>query len=89
MQIEPAFLPGLNGLRAGQDILVLTWLHEARRDVLAVHPRDDQTQPKAGVFATRSADRPNPIGLHPVRLPSIEAVDGTPVIDIKPLLARR
>ena len=100
LQIEPAFLPGLDGLRAGQDILVLTWLHEARRDVLAVHPRDDRTQPLAGVFATRSADRPNPIGLHPVKLLSIEAggslhvqgleaIDGTPVIDIKPVLARR
>ena len=99
LQIEPAFLPGLDGLRAGQDILVLTWLHEARRDVLAVHPRDDLTQPLAGVFATRSADRPNPIGLHPVKLLSIEAdgslhvqgleaIDGTPVIDIKPALAK-
>jgi tRNA-Thr(GGU) m(6)t(6)A37 methyltransferase TsaA len=99
LQIEPAFLPGLDGLRAGQDILVLTWLHEARRDVLAVHPRDDLTQPLAGVFATRSADRPNPIGLHPVKLLSIEpdgslhvqgleAIDGTPVIDIKPVLAK-
>ena len=97
LQIEPAFLPGLEGLRAGQDILVLTWLHEARRYVLAVHPRDDLTQPLAGVFATRSADRPNPIGLHPVKVLSIEAdgslhvqgleaIDGTPVIDIKPVL---
>jgi tRNA-Thr(GGU) m(6)t(6)A37 methyltransferase TsaA len=97
LQIEPAFLPGLDGLRAGQDILVLTWLHEARRDVLAVHPRDDLTQPLAGVFATRSPDRPNPVGLHPVKVLSIEAdgslhvqgleaIDGTPVIDIKPLL---
>jgi tRNA-Thr(GGU) m(6)t(6)A37 methyltransferase TsaA len=99
LQIEPAFLPGLDGLRAGQDILVLTWLHEARRDVLAVHPRDDLTQPLAGVFATRSPDRPNPIGLHPVKVLSIEAdgslhvqgleaIDGTPVIDIKPVLTR-
>lgn len=99
LQIEPAFLPGLDGIRAGQDILVLTWLHEARRDVLAVHPRDDQTQPLAGVFATRSSDRPNPIGLHRVRVLTIdaggslhvqglEAIDGTPVIDIKPVLAQ-
>jgi tRNA-Thr(GGU) m(6)t(6)A37 methyltransferase TsaA len=97
LQIEPAFLAGLDGLRAGQDILVFTWLHEARRDVLAVHPRDDLTQPLAGVFATRSQDRPNPIGLHPVKVLSIEAdgslhvqgleaIDGTPVIDIKPVL---
>jgi tRNA-Thr(GGU) m(6)t(6)A37 methyltransferase TsaA len=99
LQIEPAFLPGLDGIRAGQDILVLTWLHEARRDVLAVHPRDDRTQPLAGVFATRSPDRPNPIGLHRVRVLTIEAggllhvqgleaIDGTPVIDIKPVLFR-
>jgi len=64
LQIEPAFLPGLDGIRAGQDILILTWLHEAQRDVLAVHPRDDQAQPLTGVFSTRSPDRPNPIGLH-------------------------
>ena len=99
LQIEPAFLPALDGLRAGQDILVLTWLHEARRDVLAVHPRDDLTQPLAGVFATRSPDRPNPIGLHRVKLLTIEpggslqvqaleAIEGTPVIDIKPVLAQ-
>ena len=98
LRIEPAFLPGLDGLRAGQDILVFTWLHQARRDVLAVHPRDDVTQPLAGVFATRSQDRPNPIGLHPVKVLSIEAdgslhvqgleaIDGTPVIDIKPVLS--
>jgi tRNA-Thr(GGU) m(6)t(6)A37 methyltransferase TsaA len=83
----------------GQDILLLTWLHEARRDVLAVHPRDDRTQPLSGVFATRSQDRPNPIGVHRVRLLAIEAdgsllvqgleaIDGTPILDIKPALAR-
>ena len=98
LQIEPAFLAGLDGVRAGQDILVFTWLHQARRDVLAVHPRDDVAQPLAGVFATRSQDRPNPIGLHPVKVLSIEAdgslhvqgleaIDGTPVIDIKPVLS--
>jgi tRNA-Thr(GGU) m(6)t(6)A37 methyltransferase TsaA len=97
LRIEPAFLPGLEGIRVGQDILILTWLHEARRDVLAVHPRDDLTQPLAGVFATRSPDRPNPIGLHQVkvlaiegdgslRVQGLEAIDGTPVIDIKPML---
>lgn len=97
LQIEPAFRPGLDGLAVGQDILILTWLHEAQRDVLAVHPRDDETQPLTGVFATRSADRPNPIGVHRVRLLAIEsdgwlhvdrleAIDGTPVIDIKPVL---
>jgi L-fuculose-phosphate aldolase len=99
LQIEPAFLPGLDGIRAGQNILILTWLHEVERDVLAVHPRDDQTQPLAGVFATRSPDRPNPIGLHRVRvlameeggslhIQGLEAIDGTPAIDIKPVLVQ-
>jgi tRNA-Thr(GGU) m(6)t(6)A37 methyltransferase TsaA len=97
LQIEPAFLRGLDGLEAGQDILILTWLHQAERDVLAVHPRDDPSRPLTGVFATRSSDRPNPIGLHRVRVLAIEdggllrvkgleAIDGTPVIDIKPIL---
>jgi tRNA-Thr(GGU) m(6)t(6)A37 methyltransferase TsaA len=98
IQVEPRFLPGLDRLAPGQDLLILTWLHESRRDVLAVHPRDDPSQPLTGVFATRSEDRPNPIGLHPVRLVAIEsggalhvsgleAIDGTPVVDIKPALA--
>jgi tRNA-Thr(GGU) m(6)t(6)A37 methyltransferase TsaA len=98
VEIEPAFLPGLARLAAGRDLLLLTWLHQSRRDVLAVHPRDDPSQPLTGVFATRSQDRPNPIGLHRVRLLAIEgdmlhvsgleAIDGTPVIDIKPALAK-
>ena len=99
VRIERPFVSGLEGLRVGQDILLLTWLHEARRDVLAVHPRDDRTQPLSGVFATRSQDRPNPIGVHRVRLLAIEAdgsllvqgleaIDGTPILDIKPALAR-
>jgi tRNA-Thr(GGU) m(6)t(6)A37 methyltransferase TsaA len=99
VQIEPAFLPGLDGIGAGQQILVLTWLHEAQRDVLAVHPRDDPTRPLAGVFATRSADRPNPIGVHRVKVLAVEsggvllvegleAIDGTPVLDVKPALPR-
>ncbi len=98
IRIEPEFLPAIDRLAVGQDLLVLTWLHEARRDVLAVHPRSDPNQALAGVFATRSPDRPNPIGLHRVRLLAIEdgrvlvvgpleAIDGTPVIDIKPALA--
>jgi tRNA-Thr(GGU) m(6)t(6)A37 methyltransferase TsaA len=98
IQVEPRFLPGLDRLAPGQDLLILTWLHESRREVLAVHPRDDPSQPLTGVFATRSEDRPNPIGLHPVRLVAIEsggvlhvtgleAIDGTPVVDIKPALA--
>jgi tRNA-Thr(GGU) m(6)t(6)A37 methyltransferase TsaA len=99
IQLEPGFVPGLDRLAVGQELLILTWLHQARRDVLAVHPRDDRSQPLTGVFATRSADRPNPIGLHRVRLLAVEggggvlhvdrpeAIDGTPVLDIKPALA--
>jgi tRNA-Thr(GGU) m(6)t(6)A37 methyltransferase TsaA len=67
IQIEPDFLTALDGIEAGQDLLVLTWLHQAKRDVLAVHPRDDLRRPLTGVFATRSADRPNPVGLHRVK----------------------
>ena len=87
---------GLRGLRAGDEIVVITWFHRARRDVLQVHPRDDARNPLTGVFATRSADRPNALGLHPVvvraisgrrlRVGPIEAIDGTPVVDIKPAL---
>ncbi len=93
---EPDVVDGLRELRAGDRVIVLTWLDRARRDVLRVHPRDDVAQPEQGVFSTRSADRPNPIGLHPVvvlevdgprlRVRSLEAVDGTPVIDLKPEL---
>ena len=93
---EPDVFDGLQDLRPGDWVIVLTWLDRARRDVLRVHPRDDLARPEQGVFSTRSADRPNPIGLHPVeivsadglrlRVRSLEAVDGTPVIDVKPLL---
>jgi len=97
IQIEPDFLTALDGIEAGQDLLVLTWLHQAKRDVLAVHPREDLRRPLTGVFATRSADRPNPVGLHRVKVLKIdrsgqlevqdlEAIDGTPVIDLKPVL---
>jgi len=96
---EPAVVPGLDDIRAGDEIIVLTWLDRARRDVLRVHPRDDMTRPEQGVFSTRSADRPNPIGLHEVvvvaiegariKVRSLEALDGTPVVDLKPLLRRR
>ena len=95
--LEPTVLDGLQGLRAGAWVVVLTWLHRARRDVLRVHPRDDPANPLQGVFTTRSADRPNPIGLHEVevvsidgpkvRVRSLEAVDGTPIVDVKPVLA--
>ncbi len=88
---------GLDRLRAGDDIIVITWLHRAKRDVLKVYPRSDRSNPLTGVFATRSPDRPNPLGLHRVtvreiiknrlRIGPIEAIDGTPVVDIKPVLA--
>jgi len=86
---------GLDGIAAGDELLVLTWLHRASRDVLRVHPRDDLTRPEQGVFATRSSDRPNPIGLHRVevvqvdgvrvRVRDLEALDGTPIVDVKPV----
>ena len=85
----------LDGLAVGDEIIVLTWLHRAHREVLRVHPRSNPNRPLTGVFATRSPDRPNPIGLHQVtirklekkrlRIGPIEAIDGTPVIDIKPI----
>ncbi len=97
--LEPDVAAGLDGLRPGDEIIVLTWLHRARRDVLRVHPRDDPSNPERGVFTTRSADRPNPIGLHHVevaaidgarvRVRGLEAVDGTPVVDLKPVLRPR
>ncbi len=87
---------GLGDLRPGTDVIVLTWLDRARRDVLRVHPRGDPANPEQGVFSTRSPDRPNPIGLHRVRILSIEgrriyvrnleALDGTPIMDVKPVL---
>lgn len=95
LEVSPLMAKGLHGLAVGDDIIVVTWLHLARRDVLKVHPRSDQTRPLTGVFATRSPDRPNPLGLHPVtvrevgknrlRIGPIEAIDGTPVVDIKPV----
>jgi tRNA-Thr(GGU) m(6)t(6)A37 methyltransferase TsaA len=91
--LEPGVLDALDGLAAGDEVIVLTWLHLAGRDVLRVHPRDDPANPVRGVFSTRSQDRPNPIGLHRVRVllvegarlrvSDLEAVDGTPVVDIK------
>jgi tRNA-Thr(GGU) m(6)t(6)A37 methyltransferase TsaA len=94
--LESDVLAGLDGLSAGDRLIVLTWLDRAERDVLRVHPRDDPSNPMRGVFGTRSADRPNPIGLHEVEVISIEgermrvrpleALDGTPVLDLKPVL---
>jgi tRNA-Thr(GGU) m(6)t(6)A37 methyltransferase TsaA len=92
----PDFADALEGIAAGDDLLVLTWLDRAQRDVLRVHPRDDLSRPLAGVFTTRSSDRPNPIGLHRVtvvavdglrmRVRDLEALDGTPILDVKPPL---
>jgi tRNA-Thr(GGU) m(6)t(6)A37 methyltransferase TsaA len=83
-------------VQPGDDLLVLTWLHEARRDVLRVHPRGDASRAEQGVFSTRSPDRPNPIGLHRVEVVAVEdtrvlvrhleAIDGTPIVDVKPVL---
>jgi tRNA-Thr(GGU) m(6)t(6)A37 methyltransferase TsaA len=96
IDIEPQFEQALHLLTEGDDVIVLTWLDRARRDVLQVHPRGDRTTPLTGVFATRSPDRPNPIGLHRVRVIArdgcrlrvgpLEAIDGTPIVDIKPVL---
>jgi tRNA-Thr(GGU) m(6)t(6)A37 methyltransferase TsaA len=93
---ERDVLTGLEGLRAGDRLIVLTWLDRADRSVLKVHPRDDPANPMRGVFGTRSADRPNPVGLHEVEVVSIEgermhvrpleALDGTPIVDLKPAL---
>jgi tRNA-Thr(GGU) m(6)t(6)A37 methyltransferase TsaA len=93
---EPTVLPAVGGLRVGDEIVVLTWLHLAQRDVLSVHPRSDASRPAQGVFSTRSPDRPNPIGLHQVeitaierdrlRVRNLEAIAGTPVVDVKPVL---
>ncbi|HET9500169.1 MAG TPA: tRNA (N6-threonylcarbamoyladenosine(37)-N6)-methyltransferase TrmO [Marmoricola sp.] len=92
--LEPEYVAALAGIEAGQRLVVLTWLDRADRGVLRTHPRGDTSRPPAGVFATRSPDRPNPIGLHAVhvvavagntiRVAHLEALDGTPVLDLKP-----
>ena len=94
--MKPFAALALDGLAIGDDVIVITWLHQAKREVLKVHPRSDPRRRLTGVFATRSPDRPNPLGLHRVtvrevakdrlRIGPIEAIDGTPVVDIKPLL---
>ena len=96
ISIDEAFRDAARDLEPGSEVLVLTWLDRADRNTLVVHPRDDPANPERGVFSTRSADRPNPIGLHHVEILAIdgtrlhvrnlEAVDGTPVVDIKPVL---
>ena len=93
---EEGVREGLHDLQVGTDVIVLTWLDRAHRDVLAVHPRDDPARPVTGVFSTRSPDRPNPVGLHRVailsidgtrvRVRNLEALDGTPIVDVKPVL---
>ena len=98
IEVFPRFADAVRGLHPGDEVLVVTWLHRARRDVLRVHPRSDRRAPMAGVFATRSPDRPNPLGLHRatvrevedsrLRVGPIEAIDGTPVVDIKPVIHR-
>jgi len=97
IRFAPEVADALRDLRAGDQVVVLTWLHLADRGVLAVHPRGDATRPLTGVFSTRSPDRPNPIGLHQVtivavddlrvRVSGLEAIDGTPILDVKPVLA--
>jgi tRNA-Thr(GGU) m(6)t(6)A37 methyltransferase TsaA len=95
--LHPEVQAGLDGVAVGDEIIILTWLHEADRTVLKVHPRGDLSRPEAGVFSTRAPSRPNPIGLHRVRVldiagvrvhvSALEAIDGTPVLDVKPTLS--
>ncbi len=96
LEVHASVAEGLERIAVGDELIVITWLHKAQRDILKVHPRGDETVPLAGVFATRSPDRPNPLGLHRVtvreivgerlKVGPIEAIDGTPVVDIKPVL---
>jgi tRNA-Thr(GGU) m(6)t(6)A37 methyltransferase TsaA len=95
---EPDLADALRDFEVGAEVLVLTWFDRADRDVLAVHPRGDESRPRTGVFSTRSPDRPNPVGLHRVRILAVdgvrvqvgdlEALDGTPIVDVKPVLDR-
>ena len=96
LDLIPDFAPGLLGIASGDEVIVVTWLHRANREVLEVHPRRNPANPLTGVFFTRSPDRPNPLGLHRVtvreisghrlRIGPMEAIDGTPVVDIKAVL---
>jgi tRNA-Thr(GGU) m(6)t(6)A37 methyltransferase TsaA len=96
LALDQDVIEGLQNLRVGDEIIVITWLDRARRDVLKVHPRGDLSRAVEGVFSTRSPHRPNPVGLHQVaiaeiagariRVRSLEALDGTPIVDIKPVL---
>ena len=99
VEIDSAFAEGLDGITPGLEVVLLTWFHKARRNVLKLHPRNNPENPLRGVFTARSPDRPNPVGLHRVevvevdvqgsfRVRPLEALDGTPIIDIKPILER-
>lgn len=96
LEVNWTVAEGLEGIAAGDEIILITWFHQAHRDILKLHPRRDKNMPLTGVFATRSPDRPNPLGLHRVtvleitrnrlKVGPIEAIDGTPIVDIKPVL---
>jgi tRNA-Thr(GGU) m(6)t(6)A37 methyltransferase TsaA len=96
LAFEAGFATALDGIAVGDEMLLLTWFDRAHRDVLRVRPRGDASRPEQGVFSTRSPDRPNPIGLHRVtvlgvegarmHVSGLEALDGTPIVDMKPLL---
>jgi tRNA-Thr(GGU) m(6)t(6)A37 methyltransferase TsaA len=97
LEIDPAYVAALRRVTPGQDLILLTWLHQADRSVLQTHPRGDPNTPLTGVFATRSPDRPNPVGLHRVtvtaiegptilRVRALEAIDGTPILDLKAVM---
>ena len=97
VEIDPAFWDGLDGIMLGCEVVLLTWFHKAKRNILKLHPGDNPENPIRGVFTTRSSNRPNPVGLHRVavlevgthgrlRVRPLEALDGTPIIDIKPIL---
>jgi tRNA-Thr(GGU) m(6)t(6)A37 methyltransferase TsaA len=98
LEIAPAFAKCLEGIACSEEIILITWLHQARRKVMKVHPQSNKNNPLTGVFATRSPDRPNPLGLHRVKVLEmqgtrlkvgpLEAIDGTPIVDIKPVLSK-
>lgn len=98
LEVNPTVAQGLEGITTGTEIILITWFDKAHRDILKVHPRSDKNLPLTGVFATRSPDRPNPLGLHRVtvleidgnnlKVGPLEAIDGTPVADIKPVLSQ-
>jgi tRNA-Thr(GGU) m(6)t(6)A37 methyltransferase TsaA len=94
--LDESIAPAIRDLTVDDEVILLTWLDRGRRDELVTHPRGDMSRPQVGVFSTRSPDRPNPIGLHTVlileidgtriRVRNLEALDGTPILDIKPIL---